>query len=69
MLVAADQSEKPWPEALRPGSGANAIAMLGNVPVWYELWRQLNGFPPEYYDADAEDFKALKWDAPIKDIK
>ena len=43
--------------------------MLGNVPVWYELWRQLNGFPPEYYDADAEDFKALKWDAPIKDIK
>ena len=69
VLVAADQSEKPWPEALRPGSGANAIAMLGNVPVWYELWRQLNGFPPEYYDADAEDFKALKWDAPIKDIK
>jgi len=23
--------------------------MLNNVPVWYELWRQFNGFPPEFY--------------------
>jgi hypothetical protein len=22
--------------------------MLNNVPIWYELWRQLNGFPPDY---------------------
>jgi hypothetical protein len=22
---------------------------LGTVPVWYEVWRQLNGFPPDYY--------------------
>jgi len=19
------------------------------VPIWYELWRQINGFPPDYY--------------------
>ena len=22
--------------------------MLDDVPVWYELWRQINGFPPNY---------------------
>jgi hypothetical protein len=25
--------------------------MLDNVPVWYEIWRQLNGFPPSLYQA------------------
>ena len=25
------------------------MALLKNVPIWYELWRQLNGFPPDYY--------------------
>ncbi len=69
LLVAPDTTERPWPEALRPGSGANAIAMLSTVPVWYELWRQLNGFPPDYYDPNAEDAKGLKWNAPIKSIK
>jgi hypothetical protein len=23
--------------------------LLNDVPIWYELWRQLNGFPPDYY--------------------
>jgi hypothetical protein len=31
------------------GSGARGVALLNSVPVWYELWRQLNGFPPDYY--------------------
>ena len=22
--------------------------MLKDVPIWYELWRQFNGFPPDY---------------------
>jgi hypothetical protein len=69
LLVAPDNSEKPWPKELRPGSGANAIAMLNTVPLWYELWRQLNGFPPDYYDPNAKDLKPVKWDAPIKSIK
>jgi adhesin transport system membrane fusion protein len=34
---------------LRPGSGARTIALLEDVPIWYELWRRLNGFPPNYY--------------------
>jgi hypothetical protein len=28
------------------------MALLKDVPIWYELWRRLNGFPPEYYVAE-----------------
>jgi len=38
-----------WPEALRVGSGARTLALLDDVPIWYEIWRKLNGFPPNYY--------------------
>lgn len=40
---------KPWPKQLRYGGGVKSIALLKDVPIIYELWRQLNGFPPEYY--------------------
>jgi hypothetical protein len=49
ILVAPDPDDKPWPAELRVGSGATGMALLKNVPIWYELWRQLNGFPPDYY--------------------
>ena len=50
ILVSADDKEKPWPKALRVGSAAEAFIMLNDVSIWYELWRQLNGFPPDFYD-------------------
>ena len=25
------------------------LLLLKDVPVWYELWRNINGFPPDYY--------------------
>jgi hypothetical protein len=34
---------------VRFGAGVKGFAMLKNVSIWYELWRQINGFPPEYY--------------------
>ena len=49
ILIEEDDSQEQWPEFLRVGSGVKAFALLNDVPVWYELWRQLNGFPPEYY--------------------
>ncbi len=52
VLLAPDPEEEPWPEALRVGSGANTLALLEDVPIWFELWRQLNGFPPNYYTPD-----------------
>ena len=38
-----------WPERerwLRQGVRANGWVMLNQVPLWFELWRQANGFPP-----------------------
>ncbi|MEM7486810.1 MAG: biotin/lipoyl-binding protein [Bacteroidota bacterium] len=49
ILLAPDPDDHEWPEDLRVGSGANTIALLEDVPIWFELWRQLNGFPPNYY--------------------
>ena len=55
VLVTQDPEEEQWPELLRIGSGADGIALLNDVPVWYELWRQLNGFPADYYTQEEKD--------------
>ena len=58
VLVAPVKGDVEWPHALRMGGGAKGIALLNNVPVWYELWRMLNGFPPDMYqsmDTDKND--------------
>lgn len=49
ILVKEESGEKPWPPSLTLGTGASAIVLLKDVPVWYELWRNINGFPPDYY--------------------
>ncbi len=49
ILAAPDKDDIEWPNAIRVGSGTNAWIMLEDVPVWFELWRQFNGFPPEFY--------------------
>lgn len=49
LIETEDPVKDPWPEPLRVGAGVKAFALLNDVPVWYEIWRQLNGFPPEYY--------------------
>ncbi len=38
--------DEPWPKELRLGSGVYGWVMLDDVPIYFELWRQLNGFPP-----------------------
>ncbi len=48
-VLVQESDKKPWPNEVRIGSGARGVALLNRVPVWYELWRQLNGFPPDYY--------------------
>jgi multidrug resistance efflux pump len=49
ILITPDEDEAPWPEKISIGSGAQTIALLNTVPIWFELWRNLNGFPPNYY--------------------
>ena len=49
ILVVPDSQQKTWPKELKTGTGARGFALLNTVPIWYELWRQINGFPPDYY--------------------
>lgn len=53
ILVTHEPGTEPWPTPLRVGSGVYGWALLDDVPVWYELWRQINGFPPNYVGAVA----------------
>jgi membrane fusion protein, adhesin transport system len=52
ILVSQDPNQEEWPDALRVGAGSNSILLLHDVPIWYELWRQFNGFPPDYYSGN-----------------
>lgn len=47
VLITPDPEDEPWPTLVRAGSGAYGWAMLNNVALGYELWRQFNGFPPD----------------------
>ena len=49
ILLAPDPVDNPWPTGIRVGAGASSMALLKDVPIWYELWRKINGFPPDYY--------------------
>ncbi|MGB0422805.1 MAG: HlyD family secretion protein [Flavobacteriales bacterium] len=65
VLVAQDPNDNPWPDALRVGAGASSMTLLNDVPVGYELWRQINAFPPDYYaqeqvDSSKKDAKKKK---------
>ena len=48
VLIKPDPMDRPWPEDrfLRQGVRANGWVLLNQVPLWYEVWRRLNGFPP-----------------------
>ena len=53
-----DDDEWPSHRFLRQGVRANGWVMLQRVPLGYEMWRQLNGFPPVV--AEDEPTKADK---------
>jgi multidrug efflux pump subunit AcrA (membrane-fusion protein) len=40
------EKDQDWPKQLRQGSGVYGRVILQSVPLWYEIWRLLNGFPP-----------------------
>lgn len=55
VLIAPDNLDTPWPKQLSIGAGAQTIALLDTVPVWFEVWRTLNGFPPNYYQTEGDN--------------
>ncbi len=60
ILVIPDLKDIAWPKQIRVGSGTKSWVMLDDVPVWYELWRQLNGFPASLYAEPASDKPEMK---------
>jgi membrane fusion protein, adhesin transport system len=59
ILVVPDPADESWPRQVRVGSGVLGWAMLDTVRVWFELWRQLNGFPPSVAPTDPAANAAL----------
>ncbi len=55
ILISPDKDAEKWPKQLSIGAGAQSIALLETVPVWYEIWRNLNGFPPNFYKQDINE--------------
>lgn len=43
-----EDPKEPWPAVteLRVGTSATVWVALSTVPVWYQLWRSMNAFPP-----------------------
>lgn len=58
--AALPPGDDSWPIQLRQGSGVYGRVILRSVPVWYELWRQLNGFPPNFNEAPGEKLTDAK---------
>ncbi len=50
--VVPDPDDRPWPEQthVRQGTKVMAWVILNRVPLWYELWRRFNLFPPDYQE-------------------
>lgn len=49
-VVIIPDGTNPWParQYLRQGTRTTGWVLLGRVKIGYEVWRQLNGFPPEW---------------------
>lgn len=58
--VIPEEDDKKWPQNLRYGTGCQSIALLDDVPIWYELWRQFNGFPPNFYNPKSNNIPIKK---------
>lgn len=43
-----EDPKEPWPtqKQLRVGTSSTVWVALSNVPIWYQLWRLMNAFPP-----------------------
>jgi multidrug resistance efflux pump len=57
VLIVEDPKERKWPPQLSIGTGANGIMLLKDVRIFYELWRNINGFPPQFYTTETSKGK------------
>jgi len=52
-LIVPDPDDEPWPDQryLRQGGRVSGWVLLDEVSLGYEIWRQLNAFPPSVANA------------------
>ncbi len=50
--VVPDPEDRPWPDQahVRQGTKTMGWVILNRVPLWYELWRRFNLFPPDFQE-------------------
>ncbi len=50
LWVVPDNKRKEWPPQsnVRQGTQVMGWVLLNRVPLWYEMWRRFNLFPPDY---------------------
>ncbi|MCB9940240.1 MAG: toxin secretion protein [Planctomycetaceae bacterium] len=68
ILIRPNEADREWPGAdwpdgrfLRQGVRANGWVILNRVPMWFEVWRRMNAFPPVVsFDREAPTKKPSK---------
>jgi len=60
VLIIEDPTDRKWPTQLSIGTGAEGIMLLKDVRIYYELWRNINGFPPQFYAPGESTNSAIK---------
>ena len=55
VIVVEDPKDKKWPKQIKMGAGAQGITLLNDVPLWYEIWRNINGFPADFYTVEKDE--------------
>lgn len=57
--ASGEEKVHEWPgdRWLRQGVRANGWVLLQRVPLWFEVWRQMNGFPPALSEEQIETTK------------
>jgi vacuolar-type H+-ATPase subunit D/Vma8 len=50
---------QPWPEQAQVRQGTKVLGwvIMNRVPLWYELWRRFNFFPPDYLEREPSVFE------------
>ncbi|MEZ6125418.1 MAG: HlyD family efflux transporter periplasmic adaptor subunit [Planctomycetaceae bacterium] len=61
-LVRPSVESQAWPEDryLRQGVRTHGWVLLERVPLWYEIWRNMNGFPPVVTPSEDDDKEKTK---------
>ncbi len=60
VVVIPDPDDEPWPDSrwLRQSVRANGWVLLDRVRLGFEVWRQLNGFPPVVEPSESSKTKS-----------